>query len=104
MLVIKTLSNVIDLHTGYTVVQQSENYEMQAKIAEGTKKELKKTLIFCFAASAVYAVGDICYVLLAKDYGFMLLVSFICATVFVGSFIKAYVDIYEGVSTKYMLE
>lgn len=104
VVIIKTLSSVIDIHTGYTTVQQSENYEMQAKIAEGTKKELKKTLIFCFAASAAYAVGDICYVFLAKDYGFMLLVSFICAAVFVGSFIKAYFDIYEGVSTKYMLE
>ena len=101
---IKSIEKVIEMHTGYVVTEKTANLEMQNKMAESTRAELKKQLLYCLIATVIYSVGDICYVLLAKDYGFMLFINVVCTIIFIGAFVKAYFEIYQAVSTKYMLE
>lgn len=104
LFVIKVIDKVIDTHTGYVLAEKKANLEMQNKMAEATRAELKKKLTFCLVATVIYSAGDICYVLFAKDYGFMLLINVVCTVVFIGAYVKTYFEIYEAVSTKYMLE
>ena len=102
--VLLALSRVVDAHTGYILSEKSSNAEMQNKMAAETQKEIKKYLLGCLIATVIYTASDICYILLAKDYGFMLLINWVCTAVFIVMFIKSYNEIYEAVSTKYMLE
>ena len=102
--IIKSLASVIDMHTGYVSDGESSHTEMQKKMAEDTRRELKKQLVLCYVATVIYAVCDVCYALFAKDYGFMLVLNVACGAFFIGMLAKATVEIYEAVSTKYMLE
>lgn len=100
-LVIKALENVIDTHTGYV---QLHNAEMQIKMAEATKNEIKKQLKALAAATVLYAVSDVGYVLLARTERIVILLNIVCAVFFVGMLVKAVTEIREAVNTKYMLE
>lgn len=102
--VIKALSKVIDAHTGYVLTEKTANTEMQSRIAEATRKEIKKQLFFCAVVTVIYAIADVCYLIFAKEYGFMFLINIACCAIFVGAYLKTAMDVYEAISTKYMLE
>ena len=102
--ILKALTEIIDQHTGYLAYSNSENAGMQNKIAETNKRELKREIVYCLIATALYAIGDICYILLAKNYGFMYLINTVCAIIFICVYIKAYNEIIGSVKSKYILE
>ena len=101
---IMTLEKIIDTHTGVIIQEDTPNATMLEKMSEDTRTELKKHLTYCMIAVGIYSVGDVCYTLFAKDYGFLFLINCICAVIFVGTFVKTYSEIYEAVNAKYMLE
>lgn len=101
--VLKCVREVINAHTGITAI--SENATLTYKnINEIVKKELGRYAVICVAATAIYAISDVCYVLLAKDFGFMFFINVIVAVAFIGTFFKLFGEISEAVNSKYILE
>ncbi len=101
--VLFAVQKIIREHTGAISVS-SQGAEAQQKMSEAIRAELNIYIYLCGAAVAFYAVTDILYVFLAKDYGFMFLINVIGALICFASFIKLYFEVYEAVSARYILE
>ena len=101
---LKACDRVIGDHTGVISVSGNAATEAQLKMSEVLRKDLRKSLIYCAVATLVYLATDVCYVLMAKDYGFMLLINIVGIALFISVFAKTYFDIFEAVESKYILE
>lgn len=101
--VLKTLRAVISAHTGVMALSERSASEHEG-MSKALHKELEKYLLICAAATVVYAVADILYVLLAKDLGFMFFINSIAAAAFIASYVKAYFEITNAVTSRYILE
>lgn len=101
--VLKTLKAVVHRHTGVVTVSE-HNVMTHAGMSKSLHKELDKYLLICFIATLVYAASDIAYVLLAKDLEFMFFVNSVAAVIFIVSYVKAYFEISEAVTSRYILE
>lgn len=102
--VIRSLEKVIEAHTGYVLSEKTANVEMQSRMAEATQKEIKGQLQLCSIATVVYAISDVFYALFARTYSFVIFINIACTVFFVIMLVRATMEIYEAVNTKYMLE
>ncbi len=102
--VLKALEEVIAQHTGMDLILNESNLEAKQKISFEIKKENERYLLYCLISTVIYTFTDVCYIFLAKDVRFMLLINTIGAAIFVASFFKAYFAISEAVNSKYILE
>ena len=71
---------------------------------ESLHKEQWRSLLYAFLAAVLYAVSDVCYDLLAPEYGFMGLINLVFAAACVILFFKAMSNLQDAIDTKYMLE
>ncbi|MBE6576608.1 MAG: hypothetical protein E7653_00540 [Ruminococcaceae bacterium] len=99
--VLISLKKIIAEHCGHITI--SGESASGAQLDMSIKKELNKNIIICAVGLAVYAITNICYVLLAKEYGFMFFIDVVGAIIFVVTFFKAYFDISAAVKAKYIL-
>ncbi len=99
--VILALKKVIDEHCGHISI--SGESAMGAQLDKSIKQELNKNVVLCAVALAVYVITNICYVIFAKDYGFMFIIDVVGAVAFIGAFLKAYFDVSAAVRSKYIL-
>ncbi len=94
---------VIDTHTGAISISDT-NAESQKKLTEAIKAEKKMYVKLSYAALIFYSATDIAYTLLAKDYSFMFLINALGTLVFVAAVVKLYLEVYEAVNSRYLLE
>ncbi len=100
---LRCINAVIDSHTGVISVSMTQG-EAQAKMNAAIRKEQKKYIKMCVAATVLYAVTDVFYVFLIKDHGFLFLLNVLGAIAFIVSFAKLYFEVSEAVNSKYILE
>ena len=101
---LKSFDGVIEQHTGVASATNEGNISTQQKISNNIKKELRKYSLYCLCASALYVISDICYAIFAKDAGYMFVINTICAVIYIAAFVKLYLEIYEAVNSRYILE
>lgn len=102
--VLRALSRVIDEHVGAHSVTGAVADGAQLKMAEETRRELKRNFAYCGVGTLLYAASDIAYVFLAPSYGVMLLVNVIGALVCGFCYVKTYSELLNAVDAKYLLE
>ena len=102
--VLLALNSTVKTHTGIVAVSNSVNDAARKNMNKSIYDELKRTLIIDACLIGVYTVTDICYVLFAKDFGAMMLINAIGVTAFGAMLIKTYFDVYEAITSRYMLE
>ena len=68
------------------------------------RKELGRYLIYFMAASVIYILTDIFFVVFSADYGFTLLVNAVGAVIFMFALVKAYSEISEAMHSRYLVE
>ena len=106
----KLIKNVISSHTGYVVGRESSSLGEDKRIAE-VHKELNKNFIYAIDLAMLYVLSDVLYALYGAFYafanvnlGFLNVVNLVCGLLFVGVLIKAFHEMQDAVSIKYMLE
>lgn len=95
---------VVKTHTGIVEASNAVNDVARKSMNKSIHEELKRTLIIDACFMAAYTVTDICYVLFAKDFGAMMLINAIGVTAFGAMLIKTYFDVYEAITSRYILE
>lgn len=98
------LKSIIMSHTGVVDASNALNESARKSMNKSINDELVRTLIFDACAMAVYTATDVCYVLFAKDFGAMMLINAIGVIAFGAMLIKTYFDLYEAVTSRYILE
>ena len=101
--VIWVLNCLITEHTGY-MVGQSTDAPGFAERVESTQKELRGVLIPVAVSGAIYVLSDIAYTVFARLFGFMGLLNFVCAALFLILLIRALSEIFDSVRVKYSLQ
>ena len=99
--VILTFKKIINEHCGHIAIHEATASSVQ--LDKSIKAELMKNIIFCSVALLVSMAANVCYVLLAKEYGFMTLIDVVCSLIFIVVFFKTYFDISSAVRSKYAL-
>ena len=95
---------VVKAHTGVVAASNAVNAVARQSMNKSIYEELSRTLIIDACVMAAYTVTDICYVLFAKDFGAMMLINAIGVTAFGAMLIKTYFDVYEAITSRYILE
>ena len=104
MFVLRALNSTVTEHTGIIASNSSVNEAARKSINKSIHAELRRTLIIDACVMLVYTATDILYVLLAKNFGAMMLINVIGAAAFFAMLIKTYFDLYEAVISRYALE
>lgn len=102
--VLRALNSTVTEHTGIIASNSSVNEAARKSINKSIHAELRRTLIIDACVMLVYTATDILYVLLAKNFGAMMLINVIGAAAFFAMLIKTYFDLYEAVISRYALE
>lgn len=98
------IKSVVKTHTGIVAASNVMNDGARKSMNRSIHEELSRTLIIDACVMAAYTVTDICYVLFAKDFGAMMLINAIGVTAFGAMLIKTYFDVYEAITSRYILE
>ncbi len=104
VLAILALNSTVRAHTGVVAVTNAVNESARQSMNKSIYDELCRILIIDACVMGAYTVTDICYVLFAKDFGAMMLINAVGVIAFGAMLIKTYFDVYEAVTSRYILE
>lgn len=100
----KAIGQIINEHTGAIAISETGSAEARRKMTDSIRAELKTTLLYMLIGIAVYLATDVSYLFLAKDYGFMLMINVVGIVLAVSMVLKAYLNVFEAVESRYILE